>query len=164
MSARKIEIIKYYTQFCNYIPIKNDKNRRIEISYKNYEIKDKNNDLSKIICKVDNTLNRTINFHHKIWEYVQDGKEITKGYNKNSIDIFSKEVAKEALFLYLYNGSGGQNVDKELTNNYRDKGWSTSATLSYLRIETNKVNRGIMKNVESSYAKKIINSYIDENY
>ena len=115
--------------------------------------------LNKIMIK-----NNDVNTNHKIFNFVPLLLTLPQGYIKIKRELFKKELSKKALKLYLFFGFGGTQVDAELTNNIRKKGWLTSITLAYLRIETNGKARGSLKELSEEKATKLINDFVDENY
>ena len=105
-----------------------------------------------------------VNTNHKIFNFVPLLLTLPQGYIKIKRELFKKELSKKALKLYLFFGLGGTQVDAELTNNIRKKGWLTSITLAYLRIQTNGKARGSLKELAKEKATKLINDFVDENY
>lgn len=111
--------------------------------------------------KRDLTAERTI--EHEIFSYVPKRIKISKGYS-NSIQVFTKELAKQMLFKYLFLGRGGSTIDEDLTEGARKKGWLTSGTLAFLQIETNGWAKKSLRKLSESDAIKLIDDFVNEYY
>lgn len=79
---------------------------------------------------------------------------------KDYKEIFSKENMKKCLFIYMVEGIGGYNNEMRVLNR-SDHGNILSLSLTKYGLATNGSNRGCMKNLDHSRAKKIISDWVE---